>query len=156
MLLLSRLACKAESRGRAQPTRAAHLRWLGRGALTKHRCLSTSVVLLKWSHAPLLQRSMAVHRAENKKPCSCGMQQRSSKTNAFTDKYTNTHAEWVTSFVRAFTGQGCCVRSVIHRTMALTVCRTAICVSTSYELKTSVEEFSTALTVLSYVLINSY
>lgn len=39
--------------------------------------------------------------------------------------------------------------------MAVAVYRTAICASTSYELKTSLEEFAAALTILSYVLINS-
>lgn len=66
---------------------------------------------------------------------------------------SNTHAERVTSFVPAFRGL---VKSVIHITKAVTVYRRAICASTSYELKTSLEEFSTAVTILSYVLINCY
>lgn len=70
MFLFSRSACNAES---CEPTQATHSQRLGRSALTQHCRSSTSVVLLKWSHAPPLQYSMAVHGAEDNRPCSCRM-----------------------------------------------------------------------------------
>ena len=62
----------------------------------------------------------------------------------------------VTSFIQAFRGRECCGKSVVHRTMTVTVYRRAICGSTSYELQRSLEEFSTALIIHSYALISSY